>query len=99
MKSDTNEPRVCAFAKRCLQACAHAPPSFVCGVLLLLSEVMKRQPVLKGMLTKLVIPKPVDLPPKAALRTSREKNRHRQPPQLRRKEEEDDDEEEEDRRL
>ena len=95
MKSDTNEPRVCAFAKRCLQACAHAPPSFVCGVLLLLSEVMKRQPVLKGMLSKLVIPKPVDLPPKAPPDVSGEEPSSSAAAAEEKEKEEDDDEEEE----
>ena len=51
MKADTHEGRLCAFGKRLLQACAHAPPSFICGVLLLLSEVTRRKPALKALLT------------------------------------------------
>lgn len=40
-------PRRCAaFAKRLLQVCAHAPPSWAAGALLLLSEVLRAQPAL-----------------------------------------------------
>ena len=51
LKADESHARSCAFAKRLLQACAHAPPSFICGVLLLLSEVSRRKPALQALLT------------------------------------------------
>jgi ribosome biogenesis protein MAK21 len=38
--------RCAAFAKRLLQVCADAPPSWAAGALLLLSEVLKAQPAL-----------------------------------------------------
>jgi ribosome biogenesis protein MAK21 len=47
MKADEKDARVAAFAKRLLQACAHAPPTFICGALLLLSEVGRRRPSLR----------------------------------------------------
>lgn len=50
MRSDSQAVRVSAFARRLLQVCAHAPPSFVCGALLLLSEVSKAVPSLKELL-------------------------------------------------
>ena len=49
MKSDANPSRVAALGKRLLQACVHAPPSFICGALLLLQEVAKAHPSLGGM--------------------------------------------------
>ena len=51
LKADESHTRTCAFAKRLLQACAHAPPSFICGALLLLSEVARRKPALHAMLS------------------------------------------------
>ena len=51
MKADDTVARVAAFAKRLLQACAHAPPSFTCGVLMLLAEVSKSRTQLRKLLT------------------------------------------------
>ena len=51
MIADTHDGRVAAFAKRLLQACAHSPPAFICGALLLLSEAAKRKPSLRALLT------------------------------------------------
>jgi hypothetical protein len=39
-------PRCAAFAKRLLQVCADAPPSWAAGALLLISEVLRAQPAL-----------------------------------------------------
>lgn len=41
MKNDVSLPRVAAFSKRLLQVCLHSRPGFICGSLLLLSEVAK----------------------------------------------------------
>ncbi|KAL1525563.1 hypothetical protein AB1Y20_020417 [Prymnesium parvum] len=49
MKADTNLPRSMALAKRLLQACVLAPPSFICAALLLLAEVMKAVPALRAL--------------------------------------------------
>ncbi len=49
MKADKDVGRLKAFAKRLMQACASAPPSFTCGCLLLLSEVSKAVPALQAM--------------------------------------------------
>ena len=49
MKADKDVGRLKAFAKRLMQACASAPPSFTCGCLLLLSEVTKAVPALQAM--------------------------------------------------
>ena len=46
MKADPSAKRCAAFAKRLLQVCAVAPPSWAAGALLLLSEVLKAQPAL-----------------------------------------------------
>ena len=59
MKADADPARVRAYAKRLMQACANASPSFICGCLLLLSEVSKAVPALQAMVTQ---PQP---PPKA----------------------------------
>lgn len=50
MRADTSPGRVAAYAKRLLQSCAHAPPAFTCGVLLLLSEVSVAQVQLRELL-------------------------------------------------
>lgn len=47
MQTDISLTRLCAFCKRLLQVCAHMQPPFVCGCLLLISEVMQAKPGLK----------------------------------------------------
>lgn len=42
----THQRRCSAFAKRLLQVCAAAPPSWAAGALLVLSEVLRAQPAL-----------------------------------------------------
>ena len=52
LKRDSNVSRAAAFLKRILQVCFSHRPNFVCGSLILLSEVMRAQPVLFLMLQK-----------------------------------------------
>jgi len=67
MKADTDVGRLKAFAKRLMQACASAPPSFTCGCLLLLSEVTKAVPAIQGMVTQIdsATQRPKPTPPTA----------------------------------
>ncbi|CAF3169610.1 unnamed protein product [Rotaria socialis] len=44
MLKDTMEPRIRAFIKRLLQLCLFNDVPFICGILLLISEVVKRHP-------------------------------------------------------
>ncbi len=46
MKADVSSRRVSALAKRLLQVACVAAPSFACGTLFLVSEVLKAQPAL-----------------------------------------------------
>eukprot|EP00850_Spirogloea_muscicola_P023741 SM000385S14619 [mRNA] locus=s385:504:8518:+ [translate_table: standard] len=46
IKSDLNIKRVAAFTKRLMQVSLHQPASFVCGALMLVSEVLKARPML-----------------------------------------------------
>jgi ribosome biogenesis protein MAK21 len=46
MRADVSAKRCAAFVKRLLQCAALGPPAFACGVLLLVSEVLKKQPSL-----------------------------------------------------
>ncbi|KAK2168406.1 hypothetical protein LSH36_17g12003 [Paralvinella palmiformis] len=46
MKRDEAERRVRAFIKRLLQICSCLPPPFICGTLILLSELFKMKPSL-----------------------------------------------------
>lgn len=46
VNADNNESRVFAFIKRILQVGAQAKPSLVCGMLFLISEIIKRHPKL-----------------------------------------------------
>ncbi|KAK7906644.1 hypothetical protein WMY93_015256 [Mugilogobius chulae] len=50
VKSDTVLRRVKAFVKRLLQVSAEQSPSFTCGALFLLSEVLKSKPALRSLL-------------------------------------------------
>lgn len=50
LKADVVLRRVKAFAKRLLQVSAEQNPSFVCGALFLISELMKAKPGLKLLL-------------------------------------------------
>ena len=44
---DSNVSRVYAFLKRSLQICSHSKPSLICGILYLVSEVIKNRPKLR----------------------------------------------------
>ncbi|XP_041353162.1 CCAAT/enhancer-binding protein zeta-like [Gigantopelta aegis] len=44
LTKDVSEKRIKAFAKRLLQVCSYQSPPFVCGALVLLSEVIKGKP-------------------------------------------------------
>eukprot|EP00897_Mesotaenium_endlicherianum_P007143 jgi/Mesen1/6457/ME000033S05757 len=46
MRADIDSKRIAAFAKRLLQVAMQQPPQFACGVLMLLSEVLKARPAL-----------------------------------------------------
>ncbi|XP_077493721.1 CCAAT/enhancer-binding protein zeta-like [Amblyomma americanum] len=46
LKRDTENNRVKAFLKRLLQACLYRSPHLACGILFLVSEVLKLRPVL-----------------------------------------------------
>ncbi|CAM8901251.1 unnamed protein product [Rhodiola kirilowii] len=50
MKNDINLKRVAAFAKRLLQVALQQPPQYACGILFLLSEVLKARPPLWNMI-------------------------------------------------
>lgn len=50
MRSDVAPRRVGAFIKRLLQVGAEQNPSFTCGALFLVSEVLKAKPGLKNLL-------------------------------------------------
>uniref|UniRef100_A0A7N0TZJ5 CCAAT-binding factor domain-containing protein n=1 Tax=Kalanchoe fedtschenkoi TaxID=63787 RepID=A0A7N0TZJ5_KALFE len=50
MKNDINLKRVAAFAKRLLQVALQQPPQYSCGILFLLSEVLKARPPLWNMI-------------------------------------------------
>eukprot|EP01104_Vermistella_antarctica_P000786 TRINITY_DN108_c1_g1_i1.p1 TRINITY_DN108_c1_g1~~TRINITY_DN108_c1_g1_i1.p1 ORF type:complete len:641 (+),score=185.26 TRINITY_DN108_c1_g1_i1:275-2197(+) len=50
LRVDTNTERKCAFVKRLLQACAAQAPSFICGSLLVISELIKTNPILWDMI-------------------------------------------------
>ncbi|TDH66527.1 hypothetical protein CCR75_005790 [Bremia lactucae] len=50
MKADVSPARTCAFFKRLLQIASVMPPAFACGVLFLLSEVLKVKPHLRTLL-------------------------------------------------
>ncbi|XP_072309168.1 CCAAT/enhancer-binding protein zeta isoform X2 [Eucyclogobius newberryi] len=50
VKSDTVLRRVKAFVKRLLQVSAEQSPSFICGALFLLSEVLRSKPALQNLL-------------------------------------------------
>jgi len=52
LKNDPNAERVAAFAKRLLQVAAQHQPPFICGVLFMLSEVLKTQRGLAMLLTQ-----------------------------------------------
>lgn len=44
LKHDTKAERICAFSKRLVHTALHLPSSLICGVLFLLSEIIKCQP-------------------------------------------------------
>ncbi|XP_067681734.1 CCAAT/enhancer-binding protein zeta-like [Haliotis asinina] len=44
MRTDMSQKRIKAFIKRLLQVCSYHSPQFVCGVLFMLSEVIKKRP-------------------------------------------------------
>ncbi|KAJ7521119.1 hypothetical protein O6H91_19G038900 [Diphasiastrum complanatum] len=46
MKSDIDSKRIAAFAKRLMQVALQQPPEFVCGSLILISELLKARPPL-----------------------------------------------------
>ena len=46
VNGDSNTTRVYAFLKRSLQVCSLAKPSLICGILYLVSEVIKNRPKL-----------------------------------------------------
>ncbi|RLN14650.1 hypothetical protein BBJ28_00024625, partial [Nothophytophthora sp. Chile5] len=50
MKADVSPARCSAFAKRLLQLAGVMPPAFACGVLFLLSELLKLKPQLRTLL-------------------------------------------------
>lgn len=50
LKADIVLRRVKAFIKRLLQVCCEQNPTFACGALFLVSEVMKAKPGLKLLL-------------------------------------------------
>lgn len=52
LKVDPSLKRLKAFVKRLLQVCSTQQPSFVCGVLYLLSEVGKIKPGMKGLVSQ-----------------------------------------------
>ena len=52
MKHDTNSERVAAFAKRICQICLNQAPTFICGCLFLLSEIMKSQQGLRMLVSQ-----------------------------------------------
>eukprot|EP01135_Chromosphaera_perkinsii_P007650 Nk52_evm106s914 gene=Nk52_evmTU106s914 len=52
VKADMDVNRAKSFVKRLLQIACHMRPSFICGVLLLISEVLKEKPVLRAMITE-----------------------------------------------
>eukprot|EP00743_Colponemidia_sp_Colp-15_P004908 GILK01005290.1.p1 GENE.GILK01005290.1~~GILK01005290.1.p1 ORF type:complete len:894 (-),score=206.64 GILK01005290.1:141-2822(-) len=49
MKEDVSIERTKAFAKRLFQICFYQEPTFVCGLLFLISEITKVKPALKGL--------------------------------------------------
>lgn len=49
MKKDVSVPRVLAFIKRLLQMCHFLPPAVTCGILFLISEVIRSKPELQGL--------------------------------------------------
>lgn len=51
MKHDKNLERVKAFVKRCLQITFYSSPAFACGMLFLISELLKVKKELKEMIT------------------------------------------------
>jgi ribosome biogenesis protein MAK21 len=52
VKADSSEERVCAFVKRLLQTALHHRPTFVCGALVLVSELMKHHTFVKFLITE-----------------------------------------------
>lgn len=59
MKADVAPRRVRAFIKRLLQVGSEQNPSFTCGALFLVSEVLKAKPGLKVLLQEPVVSTPV----------------------------------------
>lgn len=47
IRNDPQPDRVRSFIKRCLQICFVQKPSFACGMLLIISEILKEKPELK----------------------------------------------------
>lgn len=52
IRNDNNIDRAKALIKRCLQICFIQKPAFICGMLLIVSELMKHRPQLKDFVTK-----------------------------------------------
>merc|ERR1719470_706087 len=52
IKADPTLKRVKAFTKRLLQISIHENPSFACGILFLLSEILKINPGAKSLMTQ-----------------------------------------------
>jgi ribosome biogenesis protein MAK21 len=48
LRSDPEISRLKAFLKRIFQICGHHTPPFICGCLLLISEILKTRPALKS---------------------------------------------------
>jgi len=52
LKSDYSIPRIRAFIKRLLQISAYQTPAFSCAALMLVSELLKRKPMLWTLITQ-----------------------------------------------
>lgn len=76
LKKDTETRRIKAFLKRLLQGCMYQAPHIICGVMVLISELLKSHPKLLEPLPSSLIASSFSAPPKTGSEFDEDEDEH-----------------------